>query len=106
MTMKDQMEMQDMDGLTVLMHATRSGNVAIFQAVTRQICPTQVREMVPSIPTHQVSAQNKICLCTMQDLRNRSRLCQIPRSVAALRYIRVDAISVLFQIPARKPNFD
>lgn len=51
MTMKDQMEMEDMDGLTVLMHATRSGNVAIFQAVTRQICPSQVRETTPCANT-------------------------------------------------------
>lgn len=44
MTMKDQMEMEDMDGLNILMHATRSGNVAIFQAVSKQICPSQVRK--------------------------------------------------------------
>lgn len=42
MTMREQLEMVDMHGMTLLMHATRSGDVAIFQAVANEICSSQV----------------------------------------------------------------
>ena len=43
--MKEQMELQDVDGMTALMHATRSGNVAIFQGIAKCICSSQVSSM-------------------------------------------------------------
>lgn len=43
MTMEGQLELTDMYEMTLIMHAAASGNSALFDLVTQQVTPAQVR---------------------------------------------------------------